>query len=378
MYNPGLVLPEPNAPAGRRRLNPALIVAVCLAAYVGLSLARNGGDPAEMARLGLRPEPIQAVGLGPYDGQFSYTIAVDPAPERAGPRLDVPAYRYQRILYPLLARLLALGRPSLIPWALIFLNLAAQVAGTWAFGELLASYQISQWYALAYGLWVGSVYSVRLALAEPVAYGLVAGALLLSRRGREGWAAAFYGLAVFAKETTLLFVAAHLAWQASRRDWRGAARLGAFTLLPFAAFQLLLLHWFGRLGLASGGDLSTSFEVIPYVGLLRIGTINPAALALFAAIFGPMVVLPSLWGIVASLRRLWRRDFALPVFALAFNAGLIPFTPFSTFREPLGLTRLATGLVMAVVLFGAHRRSRRVLNYSLFWLAALALILNDR
>ncbi|HEX9718101.1 MAG TPA: hypothetical protein VGA59_00085, partial [Ramlibacter sp.] len=167
------------------------------------------------------------------------------------------------------------------------------------------------------------------------------------------------------------------AWLAVQRDWRGAARLAALAVVPFGIFQLALWGWFGQLGIGSGGDLSTPFEIIPFMGLWRIGAVNPPALALFAAIFGPMVVAPSVWGIAAALRRLWRRDYALAVFVLAANAAIIPFTPFSTFREPLGLTRLATGLVMAVVLYGAHARSRRVLNYSYFWLAALALVLND-
>ncbi len=290
----------------------------------------------------------------------------------------MPAYRYQRILYPLLARVAALGQAPLVPWSLLAVNVLAQVAGTWAFAELLASYNVSRWHALAYGLWVGLVYSARLALSEPVAYGLVAGALLAARRERQGWATVLYGLAVFSKETALLFVVAHLAWLAARHDWRGAARLIAVAVLPFALFQLLILGWFGRLGVGSGGDLSTPFEIIPYLGLLRVGAVNPRALALLGVIFGPMIVLPSLWGIIASLRRMWRRDYALAVFALAANAGIIAFTPFSTFREPLGITRLATGLVMAVVLFGAHVRSRRALNYSLFWLAALVLLLNDR
>ena len=62
------------------------------------------------------------------------------------------------------------------------------------------------------------------------------------------------------------------------------------------------------------------------------------------------------------------------VLALGANAVLIAVLPFSTFREPLALVRLATGLVLSTVLFGAHVHSRRVLNYSLFWMAALVLL----
>jgi hypothetical protein len=53
-------------------------------------------------------------------------------------------------------------------------------------------------------------------------------------------------------------------------------------------------------------------------------------------------------------------------------------TPFSTWSEPNGLVRLMPGLVLAVLMFGAHAKSRRVLNYAMFWLAALVMLVNER
>ena len=94
-------------------------------------------------------------------------------------------------------------------------------------------------------------------------------------------------------------------------------------------------------------------------------------------IFLPMVVLPSLWGIAASLKRLWARDFTPIVWALAANAAVVPFTPFSTFREPFGILRFIDGLVLATLLFGVRIRSKRVLNYALFWIAALVLVVRS-
>ena len=348
-----------------------------MAGYVAVALAQNRGDVVEMARLGIRWEAGDRTALEGYDGQYNYFIALDPNPASVAPHLDVPAYRFQRILYPLLVRALTLGQPSLIPWALIILNIIAQAIGADLVGSLLAGYGASRWYALVYGLWAGLTYAVRLAMTEPLAYALVAGALLASRRGHETWAAVFYGLALFTKETTILFIAAHLLWLAVRQSWPGVLRLGALTFLPFGVFQLLIRQWFGRFGLGSGGYLATPFEVIPYMGLWRIGAVSLAALALFAIIFIPMVVLPSLWGVFASLRRLWARDLSLPVLVLAANAAFIPFTPHSTFREPLGLVRLIVGFVLATLYFGAYVRSKRVLNYSVFWLTSLALLFND-
>ena len=120
--------------------------------------------------------------------------------------------------------------------------------------------------------------------------------------------------------------------------------------------------------------MGTPFEVIPYMGLWRIATVSPRTLALLGAILVPMIVLPSLWGIIASIRQLLKRDFASPVLMLGVSAAFVPFTPYSTFREPYAIVRVATGLVLACILFGGHVRSRRILNYSLFWFAGLALL----
>lgn len=363
------------------RFGPALTVALLLLICIGYTLASYGGDVGEMARLGIGRLDGQATALEGYDGQYVYLLAVNPDPDWAARQpsevIDVPAYRYQRILLPLLARVFSLGQPAFVPWVLIAINLITQVLGTYLIGEVLAAYNISRWYAVVYGLWVGFVYAVRLALTEPLGYALVAGALVTSQRKHETWSAVLYALALFTKEVTILFVGAHLVWLISQRRWQTALRLAALTLLPFALFQIYIFLHFGRLGLGSGGYLGTSFEIVPYMGLWRIGAYSLSALALFCVIFIPSAVIPSLWGIVATVRRLWRAEWALPVLMLGANAAFIPLTPNSTFREPLGMTRLLCGLVLAVLVFGAYAKSKRVLNYSVLWLAMLAFLFNE-
>lgn len=355
----------------KRFISPTLVVALFLLGYLGLALVRGEGDPLVFVRLGDGFRDGKPVGEEGYDGQFAYFIALDPRPTAAAEHLDVPAYRYQRLLYPMLARALALGQSSAIPWTLVLVNVTAQVVGTMFVEQLLVLYGVSRWYALTYGLWAGLILAVRLDLNEPLCYALVAAGLLAHQRGRTRLTAFCIGLALFAKETALLFWAALLASEALRRR-RWLIWLLAF--IPFGLFQLFLLHWFGALGLASGGYLATPFEVVPLMGLWRIGAVSMPALALFLVIFGPLIVFPSLAGLALAARRLWARDFSQPVLALAVNAGLILFTPSSTIREPLGLIRLAVGLVLSILLFGAYARSKRILNYSLFWLAALAFL----
>lgn len=357
-------------------LSPSLVVAVALLAYLGLTLVRHGGDPLAFATLGEGFANGEPVGEPGYDGQFAYWMAVDPRPSAAGPHLDVPAYRYQRLLYPLLAWALALGQPGLVPWTLVAITFAAQVVLTRLVEQWLVAHGRSRWYALTVGLWAGLVMSVRLDLSEPLCFALVMAALLAVRAERIGRAALWLALAVLAKETALLFLIALLASAALNRRWRDFGKL-SLALVPFTVLQLLLLAWFGRLGLGTGGYLATPLELIPFNGLWRIAAVSLPAFVLLLTIFGPLVVLPSVWGIVTALRRLAAKDYAPVVLALGANAGFMALTPFATFREPLGLIRLATGLVLATVLYGAHAGSRRVLNYSLLWLAALALAVRE-
>jgi hypothetical protein len=76
--------------------------------YVGQTfISRSDASQA------IRQGPVQATSLSGFDGQFFYFIAMDP--RRAAPYIDLAGYRYQRIAYPLAARLIVLGNRSLVP-----------------------------------------------------------------------------------------------------------------------------------------------------------------------------------------------------------------------------------------------------------------------
>jgi hypothetical protein len=367
-----------------------MVVLLLALLYVGLTLARYGGDPMMFVLVGTRYSQGDPEGAPGYDGQFAYYIARNPA--KGHEFCDVPSYRYQRILYPILAWALVFGQPAAVPWTLIAINVAALTAGTYFTERLLEAHRVSRWYALAYGLYGGLMAGLRLDLTEPLAYGLVQAGLWAweAQRSREEeqWSNRLHStmrippsvlltLAALAKETTLIAVAGLLLYLIIERRWREAVTLALDVGVPFAAWQGILWAWLGAPGIGAGGDMATPFEAVPFWGLLTVASVNWRVFWILLAILGPLFVLPAIWALITSVRDLWRGRRHPWVTILLLQAAVLPFLPNSTWREPLAMARLAVGLVAATLLYGALRRSKRVLNYSFLWLATLALLVNE-
>jgi hypothetical protein len=349
-------------------LHPAGVTCLALICLVLWVLAMEGGDPLAMARIGTRYSQGDPNGTEGYDGQFVYYIAREINPEKVRPLLDVPAYRYQRILLPLFVRALSFGIPSAIPWVLIFLCIISHTVGTWIVAVLLDNWGVSRWYALGYGLWAGFLLGVRLDLPEPLAFCLLAGALLAQDRRRFWLAWILYSLALFAKEVTLLFVVGAVLAAVLNRRWREFAGLSVVTVAPYLLFQIWLWRVFGQPGIGSGGAMATSFEVVPLMGFLRIGIISPVYFIAMLVVFGPAIIVPAIWGAWAGLNKMRASKFTTLDLDLVINSLVIFFLPFSTVRETGGLIRFGSGLVLSVIMFAAYYRIRKVLNYSFFWL----------
>ncbi len=346
---------------------PAMVVAGIAFALISLELYKASWDSQALVRIGTRFSEGRADGTEGYDGQFSYYIAINPKPEVVEQYLDVPAYRYQRILMPMVARWMSFGEPSLIPWTLIFIGVISLAGGTYAVSKLLTIWDFNPWYGLIYGLWAGLLLSLIVDLSEPLAYGLAAFGLLAiaQKKNPPGWL--LIGLSIFAKEVTLLFLAALLLEYAVNRNWKDLAGASILAGLPFVIFQGWLWIIFGRPGIGSGGAMSTSFELIPYMGILRIANHSLYYFAAMLIVFGPAIILPSIWGIVSSVKNWFLVERNWISAGLFLNSLAIAMMPFSTFRETGGVLRFATGLVLAVVLFAAKYQRRRVMNYAALW-----------
>lgn len=367
---------------------PWMVVLVILVSYLAAILATNDGDPKTFVTLGTCfsqcignngedcdvPKDAtldEQLAIEGYDGQFNYYIARDPA--HAAPCIDNPAYRYQRILLPLLGRIASLGSADLIPWTFVFINGLSLIVSTRLLEDLLANVGRKIWFVLGYGLFFGIVIAVRLSTSEPLAYGLVILAIWAHHKNWGGLAAAALGLAGLAKETTGLFAVGFLLWFALHRRWKAAAQMILWAGVPFVLWQLYLYAWLGEFGAGSGGAKATPFEIIPFGGVIRIWTEGSLAafLLLGGLLLGVPILLPTLWALRESWRDWRRRTISLYTCLLFASAIIMPFLPFSTYREFLGIFRFVPGLVLMVILYSAERNLRRPLMYSTLWIALL-------
>lgn len=358
-----------------KRIWPVWLVLALSTAFIGWRLFQVGGDGRQLAEIGSRFSQGDPLGTEGYDGQFVLYMAEELAPLRVATKLDVPAYRYQRILLPLLARVAALGRVSLVPWTLLLVNLAGHLLGVWALCELLRHFDKWVGFSLLYGLWAGLLGGVGTDLHEPLAYGLVVLALWLRLQKRQPLAIIVLGFSLLAKETTIPFLVAFILVDLFQKKLRQAAPYYSAVLLGYALWQWWLWRTFGQMGLGSGGSGASSFEWVPLMGFFRIANAELKVFGLYLLLFGPGIVLPTIWGGWRSLKELISNPSSLFGWILLLNAAVILVLPYSTFREPFGLVRLATGLVLATILFATRYDIKRPLLYGWFWLAYLPLIL---
>jgi hypothetical protein len=359
-------------------LRPWSVTLLVCVVYLGMILTLHDGDPRVWATssAGYQScddpgyDPGNTPGGGYIDGQITYFAARDL--DLAAACADIPAYRLQRILLPVLARLLSFGSAALIPWTLVGVNLVTLVGATALLEQLLSQQNTSRWYALVYGLAAGNLLGVRLSTTEPLAFGLVVAAVWLGQRERRWWQAVVLMLAVFAKEQTILFAVGYILYDVLRRRWWEAARLALVVGVPFAVWQMALYGWLGAFGAGSGGEGATGFELVPFGGYLQIYWRSGGSLAVFAVMslyIFPAVALPTLVALRGVVRDFLRRDVHPYTTLMLVNALGIMTLPFTTFGEPLGLLRVMLGLILSYLLYAGLRfRHTRALRYTPLWL----------
>lgn len=355
---------------------PSVLALVCYAIYVAWLLYRYGNDATVFIYIGSyfadRPgvvsQLVREIGFGPpywragFDGQFYYYIALDPF--KAWELLDTVA-RYQRILYPMLVRLLSFGVLPTIPYLMIAVNLAFMVAGTEFLCRFLRLFQLNPWYSIGYAFNIGLMVCLRRDLAEPIMCALVIAAIyLVETRGPTSLAGVLFSLALFTKETAILFILPYTFWFLlhSREDRARATIFALIAVLPYSLFQTFLFFRFGLVAFLGVGNLQT-LTLIPFYGILQT---KRQFLELVSMI--TLIAIPATASLLLFLKGALRRKSHHPLaMGLLLNALFLIFLPPPSYLDVFTYSRVALGLAIAWMSYAAVFHSRSLLAYSLVW-----------
>ncbi len=127
-------------------MRPSLCVGLVYVPLIGLFVAARHYSALDFIHLGTVWGAHNKSGTWGYDGQFYYQIARDPL--GAAQYMDNAPYRYEHLLYSLLTWMLSFGNASLIPYALLLINLFSIVGSVEVVSRLLKAYGFSPWFSL--------------------------------------------------------------------------------------------------------------------------------------------------------------------------------------------------------------------------------------
>ena len=223
-----------------------------------------------------------------YDGQFYFRLALDPFTDQRkayGINLDAPVVRQQRILLPFFTWLIARGDLEITPPVMMAINLGAVAGCAFVTGLLLTGFGISAWYGLLFALYPGFAVSAGRYLTEPLALFLILSSLLMLVHRKNLLAAILLSLAVLARETATLVVAAgFFTWLSGKILQNGNKNNFSphfsFWLYPTLAFFLWQLWLWNNWSIVLLDGENISKIGVPLAGLIRatvgnITNLNP-------------------------------------------------------------------------------------------------------
>lgn len=266
--------------------SPIAVVVIVAVAYsfflLGMTFLTGKRDPSAYVTAGSMfcdPQRVPAglkveEGAG-YDGQFFYRFALDPFTSKItdfGVTLEKPAYRHQRILYPLLVWVVSLGgSPALVPLMMVLVNFFGLCVIGWLAGSYAQALGCHALWGLSLPLYPGLLMTLTRDLAEVVSISLLLGSLLLLKRNKHVFASLLICLALLARETILLIaVGAMLVY--AFEAWSGRKRTikWYYFFSPFAVFmvwQTTLFYNWGAFPISGGGG-SIGAPFAGFVGFL--------------------------------------------------------------------------------------------------------------
>jgi hypothetical protein len=348
---------------------PVAVVAAVLAVLVGGRLAAVGGNLLGLVEFGRTfasfthpPRGVPGLSASGYDGQFYWVLAHDPLLVHNSTLIQMSPFSpgIQRLAYPLLAAILALGRASALPAALLAVNVISVLAITAAVASFARSRGRSVWWSLAVGLSPGLLMAVLRDLSDPLALAALAGGLIAWERGRRWSAAGLLTLAALAREPMILALGgvgleATILGFRQRRDRRALAalarRVWPVLVVPgtiFFAWQLYIRLRYTGAAAGGSGALAPNPSLQPFGDFLSearrtlaqdTGVAPAWDLAYMGLMLGAMA-----WSGLLAVRR--------PTAVTVTAAGLTALMPFVLFGDEWGLSRYGAPLFALLAVAG--------------------------
>ncbi len=247
-----------------------LYAVVVLAVYVVAiipALMRHGFDVSAFIVAGDQhvdaaqlPSPIYVrPNSDGYDGQFYYRMALAPFDLRQplyGIKVDQPAYRMQRIVYPTLAWAVSLGQPRLVPFALLLVNLIGVAAIAFLAARLARRLELPAIAPFAIMLWPGFLVTLTHDTTEILSAAFIMAALDRYFAGRLLGFVIFGAIATLTREIGALALGGLFVYEVlSRRPRRAIACV--LAVVPFLVWRQLQTAIWGTVPSSAAMDALT-------------------------------------------------------------------------------------------------------------------------
>lgn len=204
-----------------------------------------------------------------HDGKYFFVQANDPwvlDPDTNALVIERPLYRSQRMLYPLLAGAGGAFSPEVIVWSLLFVNVLAMGAGTWATALIAQRLGLSAWWGLAFALNPGFISELIIDGAGILAAAAAFAAVALILRNRFGWGVALLAASALTREVMLIAALGTAWWLWKHADERRKAVVTATVPVALVGSWALYVRW--RIGWDAG--VSEVQEIgLPFVGFVQ-------------------------------------------------------------------------------------------------------------
>jgi hypothetical protein len=207
--------------------------------FIQLGRERFDGNPLVRDRPDIKRSVLLVDGDG-YDGQFMYYMTFDPFMRRFDSYrtvVDYPPYRYGRIGFSLLTKLVSGDRWRKYPQAMIGLIILGIWLAAACFGMIGIKDGLSPWLGLIVVVIPGFWESLQADLPEPLAAATIVLGFWALKRGTPTVAGLAFAASLLIRETGLLFVCIAIANQCLSGRLRPGLKLALVSLLPFVAWR---------------------------------------------------------------------------------------------------------------------------------------------